>query len=332
MFFKKKKQHVALVYNDFMLNVLTSNSADLTQSKIYSVPLEEGIVVEGIIEDELAFFELLKDQVKKWGLKGQNVSFFVPESTVMMKAIDHPAELKDPVSIKEYVEMEIGRSIHLPLENPLIDIYDPKSDDGKATVFAMNADEVQKVVGILTDAGLTPIVADIKVISLIRLVNQVLPNLVNTTTLIAYWSINELSLLIYSLGEVEFLRFQTIETERSQWQSRYTEDGFDYIYKSEESEYKTALLEPLAEIERIINFYRFSLNKGEKGVEQIVVIGDSPELSYIAETLESQVSLPVHIFTDEVMEGKFPNFHASQASLVSLALSCIWHLLFYTRK
>ncbi|RPJ97349.1 pilus assembly protein PilM [Rummeliibacillus sp. TYF005] len=278
------------------------------------------MMVDGIIEDELAFFELLKDHVKNWGIKGQNVSFYVPESTVMMKAIEHPQELEDVVSIKQYVEMEIGRTIHLPFENPLIDIYDAKQGDGKATIFATNAEEVQKVVGLLTDAGLTPVVADIKVISLIRLVNLLLPNLVNTTTLLANWSINELSLVIYSFGEVEFLRFQTIETERSKWQSRYTEDDFDYFYNDEISQYQNALFEPLAEIERIINFYQYSLNKGEKGVDQIVVLGDSPELKYIAEMLESQVTLPVHILTDQVMEEEFPNFKASQASLISLAL------------
>lgn len=277
-------------------------------------------MVDGIIEDELAFFELLKDHVKNWGIKGQNVSFYVPESTVMMKAIEHPQELEDVVSIKQYVEMEIGRTIHLPFENPLIDIYDAKQGDGKATIFATNAEEVQKVVGLLTDAGLTPVVADIKVISLIRLVNLLLPNLVNTTTLLANWSINELSLVIYSFGEVEFLRFQTIETERSKWQSRYTEDDFDYFYNDEISQYQNALFEPLAEIERIINFYQYSLNKGEKGVDQIVVLGDSPELEYIAEMIESQVTLPVHVLTDQVMEEEFPNFKASQASLISLAL------------
>ncbi|WP_146548146.1 type IV pilus biogenesis protein PilM [Rummeliibacillus suwonensis] len=320
MLFGKKKRHVSLDYNDFGLQVLTYSSADLSQAKAYSIPLDEGIVVEGIIEDELAFFELLKEQVKNWGIKGQNVRFFVPESTVMMKSIDHPKELVDKKAIKEYVEMELGRAIHLPFENPLIDIYDAKQGDGKATIFATNAEEVQKVVSILMDAGLTPAVADIKVISLIRFVDRILPNLADTTSLIVNWSINEISLAIYSFGEVEFLRFQMIETERSKWQSRYTEDGFEYVYQDDISHYQMALMDSIAEIERIINFYRFSLNKGEKGVEQIVVMGDSPELSYIAKTIEGQGAIPVHIFTDQMIADAFPNFKSSQASLISLAL------------
>ncbi len=126
--------------------------------------------------------------------------------------------------------------------------------------------------------------------------------------------------MIYSQGEVEFLRFQTIETDRSKWQTRYTEDGFDYFYKDEISEYQAALMEPLSEIERIINFYRFSLNKGEKGVDQIVVMGDSPELDYISRMLQTVVPQPVYTLTDQVMAREFPSFTASQAGLVSLAL------------
>ncbi len=320
MLFKKKRRHVALVYNDFMLKALASNSDDLSQARYFSVALDEGIVVEGIIEDEFAFFELLKVQVKSWGIKGYDARFYVPESTVMMKSIDHPSDLKDKSEIRAFVEMEIGRSIHLPFENPLIDLYDADENDGKATIFATNADEVRKITGLLDDAGLHPSVADIKVISLLRLVNEAIDGLIESTTLLIDWSINELSLAIYSGGEVEFLRFQTVETERAKWRTRMTEEGFDYVYEDDVMNYHAALMEPLAEIERIINFYRYSLNKGEKGVDRLLLTGDNPEIAYIADMLESQLNLPVDVFDDELMAKVTPDFHAQQAGLVSLAL------------
>lgn len=320
MIFKKKKRQLSLVYNDYAMHMLIVSLNDLTLSKIESKPLEEGIVVDGIIEDELSFFEILKEQVKKWSLKGQDVRFFVPDSTVMMKMIDHPQELKGEEEIKEYVEMELGRSIHLPFEDALIDIYDAQSGDGKATLFATSTDEVQKLTGLLADASLTPIVADIKAISNLRLLEMVMPNIHNSITLITDWSINELSLTIYSQGEVEFLRYQTINTERSKWFPKHTEDAFDFSYSDNVMNYKTALMEPLSEIDRILNFYHYSLNKGEKSVEDIVVIGDSPELPYIIDMLESQLALPIHTLTDSVITSKFPNFKTSQSSLIGLAL------------
>ncbi|MGF9975615.1 type IV pilus biogenesis protein PilM [Viridibacillus arvi] len=320
MIFKKKKRQLSLIYNDYAMHMLAVSSNDLAQSTIEGIPLDEGIVVDGVIEDELSFFEILKEQVKKYGLKGQNVRFFVPDSTVMMKVIDHPQELKEVESIKEYVEMELGRSIHLPFEDALIDIYDAQSGDGKATLFATSADEIQKLTGLLADAGLTPVVADIKSISNLRLLEMVMPNIHNSVTLITDWSINELSLTIYSQGEVEFLRYQTINTERSKWYPKHTEDAFDYAYSDDVMNYKTALMEPLSEIDRILNFYHYSLNKGEKSVGNIVVIGDSPELPYIIDMLESQLNLPIHTLKDSMITSKFPNFKASQSSLIGLAL------------
>lgn len=320
MLFKKKKRQVALVYNDFMLKVLVSTSDNLYQAKLHSIPLDEGMVVEGIIEDEFAFFELLKVQVKMWDIKGYDVRFYVPESTVMMKSIEHPVELYSKAKIKAYVEMEIGRSVHLPFENPLIDVYDADEGDGKATIFATNAEEVRKITGLLDDAGLHPTVADIKVLSLLSLIDNTVDGLGDSTTLLIDWSINELSLAIYSGGEVEFLRFQTVETERAKWRTRMTEEGFDYVYEDDVMNYHAALMEPLAEIERIINFYRYSLNKGEKGVDRLLLTGDNPEIAYIADMLESQLNLPVDVFDDELMAKVAPDFHAQQASLVSLAM------------
>ncbi|MEK5481369.1 type IV pilus biogenesis protein PilM [Viridibacillus sp. FSL R5-0888] len=320
MIFKKKKRQLSFIYNDYAMHMLAVSSNDLEQATIEGIPLDEGIVVDGVIEDELSFFELLKEQVKKYGLKGQNVRFFVPDSTVMMKAIEHPQELKGEEAIKEYVEMELGRSIHLPFEDALIDIYDAQAGDGKATLFATSADEIQKLTGLLADAGLSPVVADIKAISNLRLLEMVMPNIHNSITLITDWSINELSITIYSQGEVEFLRYQTINTERSKWYPKHTEDAFDYAYSDDVMNYKTALMEPLSEIDRILNFYHYSLNKGEKSVGNIVVIGDSPELPYIIDMLESQLTLPVHTLTDSVITSKFPNFKASQSSLIGLAL------------
>ncbi|MBK3493442.1 pilus assembly protein PilM [Viridibacillus sp. YIM B01967] len=320
MIYRKKKRQLSLVYNDYAMQVLSVSSNDLTQAIVKGIPLDEGIVVDGVIEDELAFFEVLKEQVKQWGLKGQAVRFFVPDRTVMMKVIDHPQELKDEEAIKEFVEMELGRSIHLPFEDSLIDIYDAQAGDGKATLFATSADEVQKLIGLLDDAGLTPVVADIKAISNLRLLELVMPNIHNSTTLITDWSINELTITIYSQGEVEFLRYQTINTERSKWHSKYTEGGFEYVYGDEKMNYKTALMEPLSEIDRILNFYHYSLNKGEKNVDDIVVMGDSPELPYIIDTLESQLTLPIHTLTDQMITSKLPNFKASQSGLAGLAL------------
>ena len=57
----------------------------------------------------------------------------------------HSAEIKSE-KLLEYVQMEIGRTIHLPFQEPLVDVYDHTPDDGHAVLFAAPSEEVGKLI------------------------------------------------------------------------------------------------------------------------------------------------------------------------------------------
>ncbi|MFP3499419.1 hypothetical protein SB759_34950, partial [Pseudomonas sp. SIMBA_059] len=86
------------------------------------------------LKDEMALFEIFKENVHKWGGKKQKVRFFVPDPTVLLKSFPVPTDV-EPAMLREYAQMEIGHSIHLPFQDPLIDVYDPKDGDGQAMLF-----------------------------------------------------------------------------------------------------------------------------------------------------------------------------------------------------
>ena len=52
----------------------------------------------------------MKNIVQKWGIKHQQVRFYVPSSLVIMRPVEYPAHLKEE-NIKEYFMMEIGETI-----------------------------------------------------------------------------------------------------------------------------------------------------------------------------------------------------------------------------
>src|SRR5690606_26822498 len=166
--------------------------------------------------DEMAMFELIKANVQNWGGKKQNVCFLVPDTSVLLKSFEHPPDVNGN-DLKEFVQMELGRSIHLPFQEPLVDVYDSVEGDGKAMLFAAPPDEVGKIIGLLLDNHLQPQVADIRSLCNLRLLEHIEFIDSNRTYLVTDWSINELSICIYSGGEVEFLRFQTIETAAENW-------------------------------------------------------------------------------------------------------------------
>ncbi len=113
MFKSKKNRFVALEVNEYVIRAIVMNSLDIKQAVVYEHPLQPGIIEGDTIRDEMALFDELKELVPAWGIKRHDVRFFVPDSSVMMKSFEHPTDVVAG-KLKAYVEMELGRTIHLP--------------------------------------------------------------------------------------------------------------------------------------------------------------------------------------------------------------------------
>lgn len=320
MFKKKRKSHVSLELHDYVLRALVAKGGfleDLTPVE-FALPVE--IMDEGDIADEMALFDLIKEHVQSLGGKKQPVRFFAPNASVLLKQIEHPKDVKSE-ELQEYVRMEVGHSIHLPFQEPLVDVHDPVPDDGKAVIFAAPPDEVNKVTAILMNNDLVPSVVDIRALSNLRLLDYLKMIDAERTYLIADWSINSLVICIYSQGEVEFLRFQAIDTNIEDWVAEENENGeLSFSYNGEMDGYKMLLTDQVLEIDRMMNFFRFSLHKGDKSVDEMIVLGDNPLLAEVHEILKDNFTMPIHAITDDVIANAFPGLKAKHSALIGLAL------------
>lgn len=320
MFNMKKKSHVSVLINDYVIRALVSKGPTLDQPVIYETPLPRNVVQEGSIMDEMAMYELIKSKVPDWGGRKQNVRFLVPDTSILLKSFEHPADVSGR-KLKEFVQMELGNTIHLPFQEPLIDVYDAVEGDGKAVLFAAPPDEVGKMIGLILDNHLHPQVADIRALCNLRLLEHIQFIDSNRTYLVTDWSINELSICIYSNGEVEFLRFQTVDTDLNKWEQEVLENGeVEFRYTDQLDDFRGATTDQVLEIDRIMNFFKFSLHKGERVVDEIIVMGDHPLLQTIETLLSENLPAPIRIVNDAVIEKQFPNCKAKHTTLLGLAL------------
>ncbi|WP_107922971.1 type IV pilus biogenesis protein PilM [Lysinibacillus parviboronicapiens] len=320
MFKRKRKSHVSIELKDYVLRAIVAKGPEPSQWQGYEYPLTPGIVENATIVEEVELFEIIKEQVVKWTGKKQAVRMFVPDTTVLLKSFDYPKDVKLH-ELRGYAEMELGHSIHLPFQDPLIDVYDPDPDDGKAMLFAAPSEEINKMVGMFLDVSLEPEAADIRALCNIRLLENLHVLVSDKTYLIADWSINELSISIFSQGQIEFLRYQSIETDLTQWQNK-EEDDFSYrfSYSSEIDDYRMIVMDQVLEIDRMMNFFKFSLHKGEKSVDEIIVLGDNPLLKTIGHLLESNLGVPLTVVNEEMVKQYFPAFKREFSTLLGLAL------------
>ncbi|SDM80072.1 type IV pilus assembly protein PilM [Psychrobacillus sp. OK028] len=320
MFKTKRNRFVALELNEYVIRVIVMNNQDVNQAVVYEQPLSPGIIEGDSIRDEMALFDEFKKMVEVWGIKRHDVRFFVQDSSVMMKTFEHPSDVVAG-KLKAYVEMELGQTIHLPFTNPLIDVYDAKLNDGEATLFAAPSEEVNKMASLLDDVSLTPTVADVRSLSTIRLLEKLNLFTPQKSYLITDWSISGLSISIYTPGKLEFLRYQAIETSMKSWESRVVnEHEVTFTYDGEIEEYRMLLIDQIAEIDRILNFYRFSLYKGEKAVDEIIILGDSPEMDYIVNEMRATYETPIQFIDDSKVQTVYPNLNAKYIPLIGLVL------------
>lgn len=304
---------------DYILRVIVVKGNDSSQWVKHEVALPKHSIDSAMIIDEMALFEFLREQFKAWGIKKMPVAFFVPDTSVLLRTFTYPEEIQAS-DLKGYVEMELGHSIHLPFANPLIDVYNASPEDQEAVIFAAPSEEVMKLIGILQDVHVTPKVADVRALSTIRFLTHTNKIDETKTYLIADWSINELSIAIYSAGKVEFLRYQTIETDLAQWKKEDTDDGVSFTYGDELQDYRMVVTDQVLEIDRMMNFFKFSLHKGEKEVNEIIVLGDNPILEDIGEFLATNLTTPLTIMTTDSVAKDFPQFCHRDVTLLGLAL------------
>lgn len=318
---KKKNSHLSIELSDYILRAIFVRGTDIEQAQMFEVVIDPGIIEGETIVNEVALFDLLKKHLLNWGEKHARVRFFVQNMSVLMKSFEHPADLTG-VALKEYVELEIGNSIHLPFKEPILDVYDFEEGDGKAMLFAVPSEEIIRLSSMLLDLQFHPEAADVRALCNVRFLEK-LDLIDNTKTyLISDWSVNEISICIISQGNVDFLRFQSITTDFSKWTFTQQEGNTVRYTHAEEDveEYRTSLFDQVLEIDRMMNFFKFSLHKGDREVDEIIIMGDNPHIHVIHQLITENLSQPAMIVDDELVRSKFPNFSSRFSSLIGLAL------------
>ncbi|KIL44564.1 type IV pilus biogenesis protein PilM [Jeotgalibacillus soli] len=327
----QKKKAINLVIQDYIIRMAEIDDRAIGNSiKIKERPIPFGLIKEGQIIDDLGFYEFMKLLVAEWEIKKRDVRFYVPESSVLMRPVTFPSMLKG-AEITEYFRMEIGQSIHFPFEDPIIDIVKISSAETRTErnepatlqgiLFATPEEEVRRYTEIFEDVQLKPVTADIRTLGNYRLLQSLKIIKQKGTYMLCDWTINSLTLSIFSDDVIDFMRYQQIETSLERWEYFLDNTGYiQYQLSGDTWNYEEQIDDKINELDRIINFYRFSLHKGEKEIDELLLMGDNPYLSEIASKVKNSYSVPVRLIGSEESAPHYPNLDSRHVSLAGVSL------------
>lgn len=314
-----------IVVEDHAIRIVVSKGLRLDDVSLYierAVPV--GLIKEGKVVDELAFTEFMQGLVEAYGLKKADVRFYAPNSIVMMRQVDIPHDVKDR-ELKAHFELEVGISLHLPFEEPLIDVYpleqaseeaehSPSLSEVAATeeteptrrglLFAASSEEVMRYTEIFEDVGLHPVAVDIQALGVYRYFYYLEEPSAGQVHLFFELNLTSVNISIFYNHQLEFLRFEQLDMDIEAWTHVQKGEGrVDFHLKQDEREaVGEVIANQIEELGRIMNFYRYSQHQGERQVDEIVVSGDYPELEDVCETLEMTYDMPVRL-----LHGWIPN-------------------------
>lgn len=296
------KKSINFVIDDYAIRMVDYPGGGLTKVKdLKEKAIPEGLLEHGRILDEMEFYAFLKDVVQDWGIKHRNVRFYVPDSLMIMKKVEFPAQLNDE-DVKGHFYMELGRTLYLPFDNPIFDVYplpqaDPSNSQREGLLFAVPEEELNKYTAIFEDAGLKPVVADIRSIGVYRYYRSMQNHFDEETAILFFeLNLNSIMISIFSENRPEFLRFLDLEISLKDWRCDVQKDSsLKWIFNGDEEVFYGLLDDQMIELERMMNFYRYSLHKGEKSVSKIILLGDFPRLDIIVKKIAASVPIPVEI-------------------------------------
>ncbi|MBO8157120.1 MAG: pilus assembly protein PilM [Bacillaceae bacterium] len=264
--------------------------------------LPEGIVENGQIVDQDAFQRHMKICAKKWKLKGKSVRFIVPDSSVIIRKQMVPGEVEKDELVNHFY-FELGHSIHLPFENPILEaVLLSETEDQKETLLIAAPEEIIfSYRDLFKGLGMKPIAADVSSLCHYRMFHSF--DLTNDRDhfLVVQLNLHAVTVSIFEQHRPIFMQQFNVSYTDDSWIDR--NEGEDITREHIKKESVMEAFEDIyMETERILRFYQFSMNNGQKEINTILAAGDHPYFKDIVDNFKMRFSMPVHFISSQVME------------------------------
>lgn len=255
--------------------------------------LEPGVIENGKIKNVTVFQDHLKQMTRSLKAKGRTVCFSVPTSQLIIRLFELPGLMSD-ADLQNYFFIEIGKKIQLPFERPVFDFHVIERDANttRVTLFAAPEKLVCDYRDALRSSGLKPVGAEFNGLGIDRWARRSEQRIGRKHRMYVQMENGICSVVIFKDELPLFVRQVNLK-------NMYASDG------SKESLYINAA----TEIDRMLNFYQYSIQKSEDNVSHIYLVGSLQEANAFAEVLSRHLPIPaepLHVDSEKTDAGINP--------------------------
>jgi type IV pilus assembly protein PilM len=322
--FSSKNRIVNLVVNDHSVRFVELKQANPPAAqKWYERFLPPGVITDGKITDIDSLANILEECIGEWKIKGRQVRFIVPDPLVIIRKVSIPADIQDD-EIKGYLYLELGSSIHLPFEEPVFD-YFPLANNGKTKdllLFAAPEQYVMEYAELFSSLKLNPIAADISPLALYRLFHQLGQAGENEVLFTVQFDLTSVNLCIFEETVPLVMRQFPLPFDIEKWEVKQDSAGMMvFKYTGDTEELAMQFEDILNEINKLVDFYRYTLSNEKRDITKFLLNGDHPMITAIFDEMNERFDIPVERIEQEVdVNGKTGSVPANLLLSLGLAL------------
>ncbi len=328
--FTRKKTHVGVSIEDQGIRYTEarnhSSGIQLLQTGI--VQIDNGLIQSGKVINQEALELQLALAKKDLRLKGKKAVLAVPSTFVVIRKITLPK--LSPKEIRPLLEIELETTVHLPFSRPYFDYYwlreiaptkanhelaeFVEAEDGpkdEYLIIAAPGDVIDQYVKLLKLLDLAVVAVEIEPLALYRLLEASHDPLADNF-MIVQLGLHSVNVSIFQKEIPEFLRNIPIDLTNYQISMSDKELKTEELYRQLDSSgmYESFVNDLIRELDRVINFYQFSMKNDGTRLEKIYITGDFPDMEKFLALLGSRLVnlevnlLPIHhlTYTDERQE------------------------------
>jgi len=296
--FSSKNRIINLVLNDHSIRFLElKQSTPPTAQKWRERFLPPGIIVDGKIVDIDSLANILEQCIEEWKIQRRSIRFIVPDPLVIIRKVSIPADIQED-EIKGYLYLELGSTIHLPFEEPVFD-YHLLKNNGKTQeilLFAAPEQYVMEYAELFTRLKLNPVAADISPLSLYRLYHQLEKSNDKDVLFTVQFDLTSVNLCIFEGSVPMVMRQFSLPFNIEDWEHNQGLSGLvEFTYTGSSEELVLHFEDIFREINKLVDYYRFSLSNEKLDVTKFLVNGDHPMLKAIYDEMIERLEVPVEM-------------------------------------
>jgi type IV pilus assembly protein PilM len=311
--FSAKNRIINLVLNDHSIRFLELKQTNPPTAQKWSERfLPPGIIVDGKIVDLDSLANILEQCIEEWKIQRRSIRFIVPDPLVIIRKVSIPADIQED-EIKGYLYLELGSTIHLPFEEPVFD-YHLLTNTGKAQeilLFAAPHQFVMEYTELFSSLKLDPVAADISPLSLYRLYHNSERSNEKDILFTVQFDLTSVNLCIFDGSVPMVMRQFALPFNIEDWEHNQGLSGLvEFTYKGASEELVIHFEDIFKEINKLVDYYRFSLSNEKQDVTKFLVNGDHPMLKAIYDEMTERFEVPVEMLSlpaDEKSKGSVPS-------------------------